>query len=131
MSTTELNDYLDWPGVQQVFRLTRERTVHGKTTTQVSFGITSLPRRCADAAKLLKLVREHWHIENREFHVRDVTLREDACRVRTGNAAPLLAELRSLVIMLIAAEHRTSIAAANRHFVAHVEEAIALIRAFP
>ncbi len=29
-STTALNEYLDWPGVQQVFRLERCRTIKGK-----------------------------------------------------------------------------------------------------
>ncbi|MCL4814955.1 MAG: ISAs1 family transposase, partial [Vicinamibacteraceae bacterium] len=39
-----------------------------------------------DPARLLQLSREHWAIENSLFHVRDVTFREDACRVRSGSA---------------------------------------------
>ncbi len=30
------------------------------------------------------LVRKHWYIENKDHHVRDVTLREDESRIR-GN----------------------------------------------
>src|SRR3954451_13730175 len=35
---------LDWPGPGQCFKLVRERTVRGKTTTETVFGITSLTR---------------------------------------------------------------------------------------
>jgi len=126
-----LNRYLDWPGVQQVFRLTRERTVHGKTSVEVAFGVTSLPTDKADAAHLLKLVRGHWGIENSLFYVRDVTMNEDHCRVRTGHAAALLADLRNIVVALLEATDWTNKAAAIRHFTAHPEEAIAIIEAFP
>lgn len=126
-----MNRYLDWPGVQQVFRLTRERTVHGKTSVEVAFGVTSLPTDKADAAHLLKLVRGHWGIENSLFYVRDVTMNEDHCRVRTGHAAALLADLRNIVVALLEATDWTNKAAAIRHFTAHPEEAIAIIEAFP
>jgi hypothetical protein len=47
-STTAPNDYADRPGVSQCFRLTREPTVRGKTTSETAFGMTSVPRECAD-----------------------------------------------------------------------------------
>ena len=75
-STTSLNDYADWPGVAQCFKLVRERTAHGKTTSETVFGITSVPRERADARRLLTLTRQHWQIENGVFHVRDVTMGE-------------------------------------------------------
>ena len=31
----------------------------------------------------MELVRNHWAIENKLHHVRDVTLNEDRCRVRS------------------------------------------------
>jgi predicted transposase YbfD/YdcC len=40
------------------------------------------------------LVRDHCRIENCLHYVRDVTLREDACRVCKGNAPQVLAALR-------------------------------------
>jgi hypothetical protein len=78
VATTQLDEqYLDFPGVRQCFKLTRIRTVRdrdtgqSKSTTETVYGITSLPREQADAARLLSLVRCHWGIENRVFHVRD------------------------------------------------------------
>ena len=91
----------------QCFKLTRTRTLRDKgsgelkTTTETVFGITSLRREQADAGRLLSIVREHWGIENRVFHVRDQTLGEDACRVRTRSAPAVLATLRNAVINVL------------------------------
>ena len=65
--TTWLEDYLgdDWPGCRQVFRLQRERRTGEKVEVEVVFGITSLSRERASAAKLLDAVRASWRIEYR------------------------------------------------------------------
>ncbi len=130
-STTALNDYLDWPGVAQVFQVERQRTVRGQTTTEIAYGITSLSRDRADAAKLLALVRGHWGIENGLHHVRDVTLGEDACRVRTGHAPQNLAVIRNLVITLLNHAGCNNKAAALRRHAAKPNEALELIRGSP
>jgi len=130
-STTALNEYLDWPGVQQVFRLERRRTIKGKCTTEIAYGITSLARTQADAAALLALVRGHWSIENNLFGVRDTTFGEDACRVRTGHAPQNLAAIRNAVITLLNQHNRSNKAATLRRHAAHPQEAIALIRGSP
>jgi hypothetical protein len=87
--------------MRQGFELTRERTVRGKKTVEVAYGVTSLSPDRADATTLLKLVRDHWAIENELHYVRDVTLREDACRVRSGSAPHVLAALRNAVVHLL------------------------------
>lgn len=127
-STTALNDYVDWPGVAQCFRLTRERTVHGTTTSETVFGITSVPRDRADAGRLLKLTRQHWQIENGVFHVRDVTMGEDACRVRTGAAPMILSTMRNLVLNLLNDLGIANKAAALRRHAARPHEALGLVR---
>ena len=128
VSTTALNDYVDWPGVAQCFKLVRERTIHGKTTAETVFGITSMPREQADAPRLLKLTRRHWMIENGVFHVRDVTLGEDGCRVRTGGAAMILSTMRNVVLNLLSRMGVTNKAAALRRHSAHPAEALALVQ---
>jgi hypothetical protein len=87
-----------WPGLAEGFEL----KVGGKTTVEVVYGITSLTAERADATGLLGLVRDHWRIENGLHYVRDVTLREDACRVRKGNAPQVLAAFRNAVVHLLA-----------------------------
>ena len=130
-STTALNEYLDWPGVQQVFRLERRRTIKGKCTTEIAYGITSLTRTQANAATLLTLVRGHWSIENNLFGVRDTTFGEDACRVRTGHAPQNLAAIRNAAITLLNRINCPNIDATLRRHAARPHEAIALIRGSP
>mgnify|MGYP001595591578 CR=1 FL=1 len=65
------------------------------------YGVTSLFSRVADAQKLLKYNRGHWSIENALHHVRDVSLGEDASRIRTGSGPQVMASLRNLTISLL------------------------------
>lgn len=130
-STTELNDYLDWPGVQQVFLLHRRRTMQGRTSVEKVYGITSLSQEEAPAEELLDLVRGHWCIENSLHWVRDVTFGEDACRVRTGQAPRFLATCRNLAIGLLNRVGCTNKAAALRRYAAKPHEALELIRGIP
>lgn len=105
----------------------RSRTAGGVTTVEVAYGITSLPRGRADAARLLDLVRTHWAVENQLHYVRDVTLGEDACRVRRGAAAEALAGLRNVVVCLLTGLGVASRAAAVRRLAARPNEAVALL----
>ena len=54
-----------------------------------------------DPAALLQLSRDHWQIENYLFHVRDVTFKEDASRVRSGSASKIMAEIRNAALTMI------------------------------
>lgn len=58
---------------------------------------------------MLDLTREHWAIENSLHYVRDVSLHEDACRVRKGSAPQVLAALRNTIIHLHAGSKAKSI----------------------
>lgn len=126
--STALRDYADWPELAQGFKLVRQRTLRGKTTTETVYGITSLPPDQADADVLLHLTRQHWGIENRVFYVRDVTFGEDHCRVRTGAAPMILSTLRNVTLNLLHGKGVPNVAAALRRHAAHPLEALALIR---
>jgi len=129
VATTWLAEYLDpdWPCCRQVFRLERERRTGEEIETQVVFGIASLGRERAGATELLKLTRQHWGIENGLHCRRDVSLREDASRVRRGAAPQVIAILRNLVIYLFPRSGRPSLAAAIRHYMCHPGGAIQLL----
>jgi hypothetical protein len=103
VATTELNEFLagQWAGVAQVFRLTRTVYEGGQMRQEVVYGITSLAPARASAQRLLELVRQHWAIENRLHWRRDVTLREDHCQVRKGDAPRVLAVLNSFLLALL------------------------------
>ena len=129
MATIELNAYLaeQWPGLGQVYQIKRERWDKKGHSVELAYRITSLDRNQADAARLLDLDRGHWGIENSLHHVRDVTMGEDACRVRSGHAAQFLAATRNVVLCLSRKLKAKSIAAAFRRFMVHPREALELL----
>jgi predicted transposase YbfD/YdcC len=106
--------------VGQVFCVRRHVT-HLKTakqTEQIAYGITSLPPLKANPQRLLQLNRGHWSIENRLHWVRDVTLDEDRCQIRTQNAPHVMATLRNFAISLLRYFGTKNIAKALRHIAA-------------
>jgi predicted transposase YbfD/YdcC len=111
-----LRDYLDWPYLDQAFRLERRVWEQGKASVEVRFGITSLPPEVASARRLLTVARLEWGIENGLHHRRDVTLEEDACQVRRGQAPQVLAALNNTVIGLVLQTGVQNLAAAQRAF---------------
>ena len=127
--TSSLAGYLgsDWPGCQQVFRLTRVRKTGEKVETEVVLGITSLPRERGGAKTLLGLTRNHWGIENGLHGVRDGTLREDASRIRRGSGPQVMAGLRNIVVFLFAQLGHKNAAAATRHYVCHPQETLKIV----
>lgn len=111
---------LGWMEVRQVLRLESQVThlggkQRGKATRMVRYFVTSLTAEVG-ATALLRLIREHWHIENRLHYVRDVTMGEDASQVRSGAAPQALAALRNAVLGVLRHHGYRNIADALRHF---------------
>ena len=93
-----------------------------KCTTETRYFITSVPRAVAGAAGLLSWSRGHWTIENRSHYVRDVSLGEDASRIRKRSGPEVMAALRNLTIGLLRATGVSNIAEAVRRNAAKVGE---------
>jgi predicted transposase YbfD/YdcC len=125
--TDNVKGYVDWPGLERVFRLTRERTVRGEKSVEVVHGVTSLSRAEADAAELIAINRGHWAIENSLFHVRDCTFGEDQCRVRKGTGPEALAWVRNAAISLIRRAGHTNVKAATEQMADDRPQALALL----
>jgi predicted transposase YbfD/YdcC len=118
MESTELNDYLDWPYVAQVFRIERNiwhETYKGRTR-QVVYGLTSLSPQEASPKRLFFLVRHYWGIESGLHYRRDVTLHEDATRLMVANSGHKMAILNNLVIGLCLQNGFQNLAKARRLF---------------
>jgi predicted transposase YbfD/YdcC len=88
-TSRQLNDFLDWPFLQQVFKLERIITISKTTQTrqETVYGITSLAAEQASPAQLLQMLRSYWRIENSLHYPRDVTLHEDQTRFKHHTAA--------------------------------------------
>ena len=106
--------------------MTRERTVQGVTTRETVYGITSLSVEQADAGRLLALTRGHWGIENGLHYKRDVTLAEDASRVRRQAAPQVMAALRNSLVHVLEGT-ADSLAAAVRTMSNCFNKALALL----
>lgn len=128
--SSQLNDFLDWPYLQQVFRLERRFLFMktGEFQEQVVYGITSLSREEITPGNLLALIRSYWGIENGLHYRRDVTLREDRTRMTKGNAGRVMACLNNLVIGLVSSKTKFAyLPPARRFFDAHLAHAFALL----
>jgi predicted transposase YbfD/YdcC len=128
-ASTAMQGYSDWPGLKQVLRM--ERRITNKRTEvsrqEEAYAITSLDEKRAGAEQLLRLWREHWHIENKLHYVRDVTYKEDKSQVRSGNIPQVMAALRNAAISLMRVTGATNIAAACRRYAAQPGLALAAI----
>lgn len=127
-----LNDYVDWPGIGQVYRLERQFTWMRqgqayKTSREVEYGITSLTPERASPEKILSIRRQYWKIETGLHYRRDVTFHEDATRMTKGNAGVILAIVHYLVLGLLKQAGYENAAQGRRWFSANIDKAFALL----
>jgi predicted transposase YbfD/YdcC len=111
-------DSIDWPHAAQVLRIRRDAgpTRGPRESKEIAYGITSLPASLAGPRHLAIYARNHWAIENREHHVRDVTFREDAQKARTGSQPNAHAGIRNLAMGAFRRKGHANIAAARRYY---------------
>jgi hypothetical protein len=129
-TSTELNDYLEFPHLNQVFRIERITSdLQGNPLRkdEMVYGVTSLTEQQASAAELLQFNRGQWEIENRLHWVRDVTFDEDRSQVRRGHGPQVMASLRNLAISLLRMAGATNIASATRHLGRRTDKALRLL----
>ena len=131
VASTDLNTYLDWPGVAQVFHLERTWREGDTTHRQRHYGLTSLPPDHADAARLLALKRGHWTVENHLHHAKDVTLGEDRSLSHAGSGPTVMALLRDAALSLLRRAGHRRIACQLRAHADHPLAAVALVVAPP
>jgi len=112
---------------QRLQLIALERRIRGQGTDETVSALTSLGPEDALARRLLTLAREHWGIENRLPWVRDVSLGEDAGRVRTGAAAQILAGRRHTGRWWLRSRGLTAIASTLWRHAAKPEEALNLV----
>ena len=97
-----LTDAEKWALVKVVVKVERSRQVfETKTKTwqnsaETSFYISTI---VLSAPEFCQAIRHHWGIENRNHHVRDVTMGEDKSRIRTN--PHIFAKLRSFALNIL------------------------------
>jgi predicted transposase YbfD/YdcC len=131
-TSSMLNDYQDWPGLGQVYRLERRfdwmrQGKIFKSSCEIEYGITSLPNAAASPAQVLLYRRKHWGVETGLHYRRDVTFREDSTRMTIGAAGRILATMNNLVIGLLKRSRHDNAAKARRYYDGHITEAFGLL----
>ena len=88
----------NWPGLKAVVMTEYTREIRGKTETVRRFYISSFVD-CPE--KMARHIRSHWQGENSLHWGLDVTFRQDACRIRQGNAAANFATINHAATNLL------------------------------
>lgn len=116
-TSTELNGYVDFPHVGQVFAIERTSIEKktGQSSSELVYGITSRSPQQADAQRLLEINRGHWSIENSCHYILDWNYDEDRCRIRTGHGPENITCLRRFAIGLIKSKGIKNVAQKMRH----------------
>jgi predicted transposase YbfD/YdcC len=127
--SSQLQGYLDWPYLEQVFKLERRFVSFktGEVQGETVYGFTSLTRDEIIPLQLLDKIRSYWGIESGLHYRRDVTLREDYTRLTQGRAGQAMACLNNLILgILLSKKMFRTIPTARRYFSAHPVEALNL-----
>ena len=110
--TADLNEYLNFPYVGQVFMI--ERIIinkkSGKISEDLAYGITSKKPEIASPQQVLQDNRGHWTIKNKCHYIVDWNYDEDRSRIRTGNGPENITRLRRFAVGIIKSKDVHSVA---------------------
>lgn len=105
-----LTHFSEWKLVKMIIKVQRYRKVYSTKHKQwnesheTAYYISTL---ALNAETACQAVRNHWGIENRNHYVRDVTLKEDASRIRVN--AHIFAKLRSFALNILRKNNVTNV----------------------
>lgn len=105
-----LTHFLEWKFVKMIIKVQRYRQVYDtknkkwRETHETAYYISTL---ALNAETACQAIRNHWGIENRNHYVRDVTLKEDASRIRVN--AHIFAKLRSFALNILRKNQVTNV----------------------
>ena len=88
----------DWEGLRQVVGVYRRVKDKVETREEMAYFISS---REGNAFLYAEGVRNHWEIENSLHWVKDVTLKEDASKIKAGNAPQNISTLKNIGINIL------------------------------
>lgn len=101
--SSDLQGYSDFPGLQQVAQA-QKRVVFlktGKVKEDTEYLLSSLSAQRVEPKGLLTLMRGHWGIENKLFHVKDDSFGEDRHVLCSHRGGEVMSLLRAAAINLL------------------------------
>lgn len=100
-----------WIGLNQLISIHRIINTKGKKTEETAYFISS---KQSNAFAYNEGIRLHWAIENSLHYVKDVTLQEDASKIRTGNAPQNISTIKNISMNILRTNEYDNIAQAMR-----------------
>ena len=98
---SKIRDRHLWPDLRSLAMVCSERTIHGQTSTEARYFISS----CTGSARQIAgAIRGHWGIENTLHWSLDVTFGEDAHCLRKDHGPENMAALRRAALSLVKQE---------------------------
>jgi predicted transposase YbfD/YdcC len=87
-----------WRSLKKIVMLKTRREMKEQTTEDTRFYITS---HAGTARFFMEAVRKHWQVENALHWTLDVTLNEDASRIRVGSSPENYAMIRHIALNIV------------------------------
>jgi predicted transposase YbfD/YdcC len=100
-----------WKSITSIGVIESRREVGEKAGVERRYYVSSLP---ADSDLFSLAARAHWGIENSLHYVLDVVFREDACRIKSGNAPENMAFIRKMALTLARSDTNATISVRKR-----------------
>ena len=101
----------EWVGLKEIIKVKRWTKRKQGIREETAFFISS---KQTNALHYCDGIRSHWEIENSLHWVKDVTLREDASRIRTDQAPENMSTLRNITLNIFRHNGFTNMAEAKR-----------------
>ena len=114
----------NWSQAQTIVYVKRERIIKKRKAISYSYYLSSASIKAKEFAIG---IRHHWGIENRLHYVKDVTLKEDESKIRSGNAPAILSLIRNLVINIARSNGENRIKKYMRQCAGNIELIISLL----
>jgi predicted transposase YbfD/YdcC len=110
-----------WPDLQAVIVVETIRMAHrdAPVTSDYRVYISSLVR---SATVFVRMIRQHWDIENQLHWSLDVTFNEDRCRIRKEYAPENMAALRHVALNLLRQEQAQHISLRQKRLLCSLDE---------
>jgi len=93
-----------WNTIKSIGLIEATRWIGDAETTERRYYVSSLP---ADPKLFAYAARAHWGIENSLHHVLDVAFREDASKIRCGNAPENISVIRKIALTLVRSDKKS------------------------
>lgn len=115
----------EWVGIKRIIETTRFVKTEKGETKEIAYHISSIAKN--KAAFFANHIRSHWGIENRLHWVKDVQMKEDKSKTKSGNAPENLSIMRNISINLFRLNGKDSIKSAMEWSISNFKELINII----